>query len=226
MNPQFFHLVGEAMCAGLNEILWPQRQLWLTANTGKTILCKVGSGQATYFKPQTKVDTIVFGKKMVASKCQNFAGPWLSYRELVRFNYFGGNTSPLNLLAHTVCHEFAHYVQSHCRQRRRGSVHNADFYRYLSDIHRLGLAQQLRQYLLEKVPSLAELQPLEQKVETSTVTKVPALRAGDTVSFNYKRKQITATVIRVNRKTVSATAAGKFGTRPRNWRIPFSLLLK
>ena len=213
------------MGAAVNEVLWPQRHLWLKANTGNAITTKAGSGQATYFKPHRSGDTIVFGKKMVASKCTVFAERWLSYRELVRFDYFKGEASPLNLLAHTVCHEFAHYLQAHFKQRRRGEVHNRDFYRYLDEIHERGLADQVKQFLTKAGLRLSEVPIVEQEGIRVAPISAPVFKVGDTIHFNYKGERIAATVMRINRKTVSAKAlAGRVRTRQAYWRVPFRLI--
>lgn len=213
------------MARAVAQVLWPQRHLLLPNGGAKPLQARVGSGMATYFKPQRGTDIIVFGRKMVASKCVAHAGQWLSYRELSQYNFFDGYASPLNLLAHTVCHEFAHYIQAHYQQRRHGQVHNVHFYHHLRTLYAQGLAAQVQQYLAQALPALAALRPIASHSSPALVGAEPhQFSVGQHISFYHKGELVQAEVTRVNQKTLSAKPLGHRGKA--YWRVPPHLVTR
>lgn len=134
--------IAKQMCQLTEEMLWKPRRDWaLKRNPKAALTTRVGSGNKTYLSHHRDMSvsgqmTITYGLKMVASKANpdTMCG-WRSSRELRERGYYGGELNMLNLLAHTMAHEFAHLVQVLLDWRHINSVHNADFYRVLDRIH-------------------------------------------------------------------------------------------
>lgn len=209
--------LGELMCTITEQVLWspPWHEL----------VCRVGAGQATYhrFDPASGQHQITYGARMIEAKQRpETASGWLSVREIQQRGYFNGQLSPLNLLAHTCCHEFAHLLQHSAGQRYRGSVHNRHFYRILDELHSIGRAEQVRYALLD--------QTRRQGLELSTRAFGPADRAaelirwqpGDMVSFGTRQREIQGRIVRVNRK--SCTVDGTGLAKGMRYRVPAQML--
>lgn len=209
--------LGKLMCAVTEQVLW--------APPLNPLVCRVGSGQATYhrFDCHSRQHRITYGARMIAAKHRpETASGWLSVREIQQRGYFDGQLSPLNLLAHTCCHEFAHLLQHNAGQRYRGSVHNRHFYRILDDLHSAGRAEEVRCALRDKVRS--------QGLELSATAFVPADPAaelvqwqpGDMVSFGTRQTEIHGRIVRVNRK--SCTVDGTGLAKGMRYRVPSRML--
>lgn len=211
--------LGELMCTVTEQVLWSPAL--------NTLVCRVGSGQATYhrFDPTSRQHQITYGARMIEAKHRpETANGWLSGREIQQRGYFAGQLSPLNLLAHTCCHEFAHLLQHNAGQRFRGSVHNRHFYRILDELHANGHAETSRRALLdlavEKGVALSgkafEIpEPLDHRANWNV---------GDRVSFNTSTRELTGEILRVNRKTCTVKGIGPF--RGVCYRVPIQLLRK
>jgi len=218
--------LGRLMCEVTQSILWQPAAAWVKDHVpSSTLLCRVGSGQATYhrFDPQYQQHQITYGLRMIQAKHQpNTASGWLSSREIQTRGYFDGELSTLNLLAHTCCHEFAHLLQHSAGQRYRGSVHNRHFYNILDELHESGRADATREAL--------EKQASEYQVPLSSVPfqlPDPALQPSpwqveDTVVFGSDAREFHGEIIRVNRKTCTVAGTGKF--RGQRYRVPISML--
>lgn len=148
MNPR---IVANAMCKVTDEVLWKPRRGWATKHNPTADLdFRVGSGKHTYLKHRrvTANDasmTITYGKQMVVSKSDpETMCNWLTSRELHERRYYGGELTLLNILAHTVAHEFGHFVQVILGRRYDGSVHNQEFYVILDRIHASGEGDKIR----------------------------------------------------------------------------------
>ena len=117
--------IGQLMCDTTHAILWTPARQWVRDQLpATTLLCRVGSGQATYhrFDPRLKQHQITYGKRMIMDKHRPDAvSGWLSGREIRQREYFGGTVTTLNLLAHTCCHEFAHLLQHVSGKRYHGA---------------------------------------------------------------------------------------------------------
>lgn len=208
----------QTLCDTTTAMLVPTIPDWARAHgadplqNGRPIrpIIRVGSGRATHHRHDLRSGEhwITFGTKMVADKLTPEAcGSWLSTREILDRGYFGGQVSVANLLAHTGCHEFAHFLQTLAGARRRGSVHNAAFYRILNSLHDSGVADRFRQALIELARRrglpLATVPVAMPDLQHS----LEQFRPGDRVRFgrdNALQGQVTA----INRKTCSVQGTG------------------
>jgi hypothetical protein len=222
MKPQHLQnarALGELMCTVTEQVLW--------SSSCRELVCRVGSGQATYhrFDPHSGQHQITYGARMIEAKHRpETASGWLSGREIQQRGYFDGQLSPLNLLAHTCCHEFAHLLQHSAGQRFRGSVHNRHFYRILDDLHASGRAGEAR----EALSDLAARHELPLSPDGFALPDPTIDRAnwavGDSVSFAAGRGERQGDILRVNRKTCTVRGTGL--SRGVRYRVPMQLLRK
>lgn len=226
IDPCEAHRLGELMCDTTSAILWSPAKSWVRQQVpATTLLCRVGSGQATYhrFDPRLKQHQITYGKRMIISKHQPDAvAGWLSGREIRQRKYFDGEVTTLNLLAHTCCHEFAHLLQHVSGQRYRGSVHNRHFYRILDELHSSGGAAAAREHLAELAENAGTPVPHETIQAPDTRQLMAQWTVGDAVGFGAGRRQLQGTIIRVNRKTCTVEGTGP--CRGLRYRVPVVLL--
>ncbi|SFL96976.1 hypothetical protein SAMN04487963_0792 [Marinobacter zhejiangensis] len=213
--------LGELLCDATEQILWP---LASGRSRGK-LHCRVGHGQATYhrYDPRQGLHQITYGVRMVEAKQQaESAAAWLSTREITRRRYFGGTVSPLNLLAHTCCHEFAHLLQQQDGKRYHGSVHNGHFYQILDNLHAQGQGNRVQGFLAEQAQRrglpLSD-QPLRLPDPTSARAQ---WRVGDKVFFGEGQSHRVGHILRVNRKTCTVACPALRGEL--RYRVPLSLL--
>jgi hypothetical protein len=209
--------LGELMCTVTEQVLW--------SPSCSELVCRVGSGQATYhrFDPASGQHQITYGARMIDAKHRpETASGWLSGREIQQRGYFDGELSPLNLLAHTCCHEFAHLLQHSAGQRFRGSVHNRHFYRILDELHSSGKAAKARYALLDQ----ARRQGLELSARSfGPADSAPQLihwQPGDMVSFATRQREIQGRIVRVNRKTCTVDGTGR--SKGMRYRVPPQML--
>jgi hypothetical protein len=209
--------LGELMCTVTEQVLW--------SPSHNQLMCRVGSGQATYhrFDPHSRQHQITYGVRMIEAKHHpDTARGWLSGREIQQRGYFDGQLSPLNLLAHTCCHEFAHLLQHNAGKRFRGSVHNPHFYRILDDLHASGRAAATRATLQD----LAEKQGLQLSDDgfelPDPVNEGRHWAVGDTVAFAAGGGEKRGKILRVNRKTCTVQGLGL--SRGMRYRVPFQIL--
>lgn len=211
--------LGELMCAVTEQVLW--------SPSHHKLVCRVGSGQATYhrFDPTSGQHQITYGARMIEAKHRpETTIGWLSGREIQRRGYFEGLLSPLNLLAHTCCHEFAHLLQHSARQRFRGSVHNQHFYRILDDLHASGRAHAARAALSD-LAARNGLRLSEEGFELpDPVNDRSNWAVGDPVSFAAGTGERQGEILRVNRKTCTVRGTGL--SRGVRYRVPMQLLRK
>ncbi|QSP96461.1 hypothetical protein LPB19_04715 [Marinobacter salinisoli] len=214
------------MCEVTEQVLWRPAAPWVRERIpGSTLACRTGSGQATYhrFDPRRKEHQITYGVRMIEAKYSaESAQGWLSSREIQRRCYFDGEVSPLNLLAHTCCHEFAHLLQQSAGKRFRGSVHNRHFYAILDNLHESGGAEAARQTLADEAARQALALP-------DTPFKLPdpnqirrQWRVGERVVFGQEPKEIQGRILRINRKT--CTVEGTGSARGVRYRVPLPML--
>jgi hypothetical protein len=211
--------LGELMCTVTEQILWSPRH--------NELVCRVGAGQATYhrFDPRNRQHQITYGARMIEAKHRpETASGWLSGREIQQRGYFHGQLSPLNLLAHTCCHEFAHMLQHNAGQRFRGSVHNRHFYRILDDLHTNGHAESARD-ALSGMAAQCGLPLSEDEFHLPDITtERGSWTVGDAVSFAAGAGQRQGEILRVNRKTCTVRGTGL--SRGIRYRVPMQLLRK
>lgn len=218
-KPDNARLLGELMCTVTEQVL--------ASPSHHELVCRVGSGQATYhrFDPRTRQHQITYGARMIEAKHQpETARGWLSSREIQQRGYFEGQLSPLNLLAHTCCHEFAHLLQHNAGQRFRGSVHNRHFYRILDNLHASGRATETKTALCE-LASRHQLSLSDERFELPGPGSEPASWAvGDRVAFAAGGGEKLGEILRVNRKTCTVRGMGL--SRGVRYRVPLQLLKK
>ncbi|SOB77153.1 hypothetical protein SAMN04488490_2922 [Marinobacter sp. LV10R510-11A] len=218
--------LGELMCEVTQSTLWQPAAAWVKNRVpSSTLVCRVGSGQATYhrFDPQYKQHQITYGLRMIQAKHQpNTASGWLSSREILKRGYFDGELSTLNLLAHTCCHEFAHLLQHSAGQRFRGSVHNRHFYTILDELHENGGANAVREELAERAGQIGMPLP-EQTFELPNPSQQRAgWNVGEAVCFDHGLRDFQGEIVRVNRKTCTVHGTGK--SRGTRYRVPMQML--
>ena len=212
--------LGHLMCEITESILWPSAGI-----PDPAFRCRVGSGQATYhrFDPHRNQHLITYGVRMIEAKQHpDSARGWLSTREILRRGYFDGEPSPLNLLAHTCCHEFAHLLQCRAGQRYRGSVHNRHFYAILDQLHLDGRALATRQALAEQARNLG-LELADTALQLSPPKSCQSnWQPGQEVTFPTRSGPARGRILRVNRRSCTVDGAGRFqGVR---YRVPLQLL--
>jgi hypothetical protein len=220
--------LGRLMCQATDQILWQPAAGWINAQgKAKSLLCRVGSGQATYHRYDTRSHTHVinYGQRMILAKYEpETAAGWLSAREIRKRGYFDGEVSPLNLLAHTCCHEFAHLLQQVAGQRHFGSVHNRHFYDILDQLHNSGAAQSARAFL-QKQAGERELslpaQPFS-PIHAEPEVSQHQWQVGECVNFGVGQRQRQGVISRVNSKTCTVKGTGV--SRGLLYRVPKVML--
>lgn len=220
--------IAKALCQVSEEVVWEHISSWVGAKQpGLTFKTRVGTGKRTYcqFARREKIVTVVYGQKMIAEK-QDYctARRWLSFSEIAERNYFGRELTYLNVLAHTVCHEMAHVVQNVRGERYANSVHNSEFYRILDRMHKGGHADKVKAALADHFKALGIRDEF-----WGDQAEIPALTRSDiyrerVVGFDYQGTFVSANVLKVNTKTV--TAIVKIAGRVRQLKVPISMCQK
>ena len=210
--------LAQTLCDTTELILLPIVPGWISRNgllEGKTRhqprpVIRVGGGRATHhrFDLKSGEHCITFGVKMVADKLEpQHCSRWLSTREIQERGYFKRQVSVANLLAHTGCHEFAHFLQTISGGRRRGSVHNTYFYRILDELHESGVADRFRQGLLDLARNRGVALASDPVAMPDPKEKLAEFQPGDRVCFG-RNNALEGTITRVNRKTCSVQGTG------------------
>jgi len=192
---------------------------------------RIGRGRQTCYRhqPGGRGHTITYGVGMVADHLCDNHDQWTHTREIARHRFVDGNTSPPYALAHIVIHETAHALQSHRGGRRRGSVHNAAFYKVVGNLYdalgRERLMDGIRQ--LERAFSQARASAGVTDTDLNGAHRKPpanpaeAFYKGQSVCFTTpKGRLITARVDRVNKVTCTVTC----GASGQGYRVPHALL--
>ncbi|MDH5425540.1 MAG: hypothetical protein OEY29_11125 [Gammaproteobacteria bacterium] len=187
---------------------------------------RMGSGHATYCKHDVRNNTysITYGKKMIQSKLdENKIVNWLTWREISRYNYFSGDTSIASVLAHTICHEFSHLLQQYNKWHIKGSVHNKKFYHILNHLHQTGVAQNIKDQLLEQCDNLSVALEFETLKSEKPLVIEKQFSINDEICFSHKNKTYNGRVIKVNKKTLIVSVASFL--RKTEWKVPKPLAL-
>lgn len=188
------------LCRLGERYLWTPRIAWARMQSpGINLYFRVGSGRKTYHQSRGDAHSITIGSKCVADTFSSSrrASLWLSYREIVEREYFGGCPEPAELLVHSLCHEFAHFVQTFLARRVKGQQHNAAFYQILDRIHHGGHAAQLLDQFREECNQLGFSLEFEQDT--------PALlnyEPGDKVLARAADRIFAGRIVARNRKSV------------------------
>ncbi len=197
---------------------------------GARLEVRVGRGRATYCQLHGPRFVINFGALMVADKIDpRWAGSWFTTREVQRRGYLPSPPGALELLAHTVCHEFAHVLRQVSGPRGRGTAHDAAFYRVLDALHAAGSFARVRAFIAERLAAAgialsATPLPAGPARTTGCGRPVASLRRGLRVCFAARAgRELTGEILRVNRSTVSVLplAAARTGTW---YRVPFEFV--
>lgn len=191
------------------------------AQPGARLHVRVGEGKRTcHTSGPPGSHTITYGRLMAESKLENQeqACLWRTGKELVARGYFRGDATLPNVLAQTVCHEFAHLIQTVEGGRTYRSVHNPAFYRVLGEIHADGAADLVREQFVSLCAnagielSWSEEGDAEGEPEGAGGATLPVPAAallprtfhpGDRVSFEDQGTPRIGTVKRVNRKSLT-----------------------
>jgi hypothetical protein len=186
-----------------------------------TLQTRVGRGKATYCKKSHNSYSITYGLGMVLDKRDaNLCSGWLTSREIASRGYFNGQISYLNLLSHTICHEFAHILQFECdrtKTRRNGKVHNPLFYRLLDEIYHHGYGNIVNETLAEHT-RLYQLPMSFSTDQEFVTTKAQQYNRGSQVQFKHAGINYQGFIKRCNKLTFTIAVAKGLGTQ--EWRVP------
>jgi len=215
-----YQQIAEFLCQLTEDHLWNSTSFSdVIAFDRYKLKTRIGCGMATYckFNPKENMFTINYGKKMIESKFnQQQVKLWMTYREVDSRHYYNRVTTLINILAHTVCHEFAHVIQQVTKSISKGSIHNAHFYSILDKIHTSDesviIRQKLEHFFLKNAISP------EYEDKSLSTNNVFDVQIGTTASFSHKKKVISGVVIKINKKTVQIKVK-KFLTDT-VWKVP------
>lgn len=135
-------IIAQIMCDITRDVVWDHAKRVAENNGGflvDQLVTRVGSGKKTYHtrKPvnNTYSHVITYGAKAVQDKTDFFrANGYFTGREIQERNYFNGEITYPNLIAHTIIHETAHAIQAVVGKRYANSVHNKHFYALLREL--------------------------------------------------------------------------------------------
>ena len=192
---------------------------------------RIGCGRQTCYRhrPSGSDHTITYGVGMVADHLRDDHNKWTHTHEIARHRFVDGNTAPPHALAHVVVHETAHALQSHRGGRRRGSVHNAAFYKAVGDLYdalepeRLveGVEQLTQAFDAARANAGITDADLNRGHRKPPTNPAAAFYKGQSVCFTTpKGEVITARVDRVNKVTCTVTCQ-QFG---QGYRVPYAML--
>ena len=191
---------------------------------------RIGCGRQTCYRhrPSGRGHTITYGVGMVADHLCDDHHKWTHTHEIARHRFVDGNTAAPYALAHIVVHETAHALQCHRGGRRRGSVHNASFYRAVRDLYdalgRDRLMEGIRQFeqAFEQARASAGVTDAEGKRDPrQPINPATKFCKGQQVCFATPQGQvITAHIDRVNKVTCTVTCLQS----GQGYRVPYALL--
>lgn len=218
-RPQYPNAIAQFMCDVAEDVLWATIQPWVSIKAPNLHFhTRVGSGKRTYclFERRSRKASLTFGIGLVADHQNPLkVHAWLSTKEILSRNYFGGDVTFMNLMAHVVCHEMAHVVQNIRGERYANSVHNPEFYRILDKMHTNGHAHRVRDRLKALLLQAGIPTDYWSQNELASACPQPSaeFKAGNMVAFELKGQVITAKVSRVNQKTLSVYFNDSTGKR-------------
>lgn len=201
--------IGEVMVSISEQVVWPHVVDIALANgyhASHPFSARVGTGKKTYHQLVERTDKggntgpghkVIYGVKMIMAKVDpERRAKWLSCKELVKYGYFGGDTSYASTLAHTVIHEMAHALQVICGKRLRRSVHNDAFYKFLTDLH-WACGQKVKE-LLERALVNDGIEGIHSQAEfrSKTSSHVVKPEKGTLISYTGKGGRNLAVVTR------------------------------
>lgn len=180
--------------------LWQPRIKWAQQLVpGINLYFRVGSGKQTCHTVRGDAHSITIGAECIreALHSPKRASAWLSYDELKQHKYFGHRIQPAEIMVHTLCHEFGHFVQTVLGRRMPGQQHDQVFYAILGRIHGGGHATKL---LTEfKLQCSRASIPLE--FEDTTRNFIHG-RLGERILARTAGRIIAGRVVKQNRRSV------------------------
>lgn len=201
-----YQTIAAVMCDITNDIVNESLCTFYNIELGEiNLTTRIGSGLATYCKHERSCDkyTITYGKKMIESKFNPLeAKKWLTYREIIKYNYYNANPALSNILAHTICHEFSHLIQQHRKHIKRGSIHNTAFYEILSNFHESGIVKEIHSRLIEKCANEDITLAFNEVTHDNVINNNIEFFINDEISFQHKNKKVFGRVIKINKKTL------------------------
>lgn len=216
--------IAKVMCSVTEEMLWlPENILNREKQSGLSFRTREGSGYATYYCNDTlkKQHVITYGRKMIVDQFDSGRFQlWATSDEISKRKYFEGKRSPVNLLAHVICHEYSHFLQALTGNIVKGSIHNKMFYSYLDKMHQYETGLLLREVLLARLLALdvGECNLTEELVALSCNWSV-----GMEAAFYHQKNDeyIKGVIVQINRKTIMLNT-GKYIKH--NYKVPKALL--
>ncbi len=184
-----------------------------------TVNTRIGSGRATYCRRYAKHYCITYGRGMILDKLDpNLCVGWLTGREISERHYFDAEINYLNLLSHTICHEFAHVVQFEYapKTRKAAKVHDKVFYYLLDEIHEQGYGQAVKDDLSEHARRYQL--PLQFTQAPSTLFANRQLTTGKIVAFEHGGNKYQGQIKRRNKPTYTVEVHSPNGLQ--KWRVP------
>lgn len=192
--------LAQLLCELSDKFLWQPRIAWAQSRIPNVQLTfKVGTGKKTYHMGDGNTHAITFGSKMVLKKrySARACAVWTTGQEILQRGYFGSRLELPELLTHTACHEFAHFVQVILGRRYRGSCHNDEFYQILDRIHHKGHADHLL--------TIFKREAQRRRLDTRFISneQLQSFAVGEMVTWLGRGQKFIAKVIRVNQRTLS-----------------------
>jgi len=144
--------------------------------------------------------SITIGTECLAEAMHSLrrASSWLSYDEIKHRGYFNHHIRPAELMVHTLCHEFGHFVQSVLGRRAPGQQHEDVFYAILDRIHSSGHAGAL----LNQFQKQCQTAGLSLAFEDTTRNLIQG-RIGERILAATAYHILAGRVIKRNRKSVT-----------------------
>jgi hypothetical protein len=216
--------IAQLLLQATEQILLGRIKSWLVHNHPKvTLELRVGTGKSTYHRSTlgSFAHSITFGKKMIESKVASYkqSARWTNGNEIVNMGYFDGVLTVQNVLAHTITHEFGHFIQVISGHRPEGSVHNDKFYEILNRMHSSGAAHEVLDFL-NTDPEFKGLTFADPDESGPTYNK-DNTSVGDTIIFiDRKGVEIPVKATKINLKTVSAMNGHL------KYKIPYGIILE
>lgn len=189
------------LCKLGDAYLWQPRVRWAQELVpGANLYFRVGRGRRTCHSVRGVAHSITIGTGCVveAMHSPRKASSWLSYDEIKQRGYFNHRIRPAELMVHTLCHEFGHFVQSVLGRRAPGQQHDDVFYAILDRIHSGGHADAL----LHQFQNRCQTAGVPLAFEDTTRNLIQG-RIGERILARTASHILAGRVIKRNRKSVT-----------------------
>lgn len=201
--------IYNAMRQATLDHLYGPRRSWASAHGNDVLLrIRLGNASNTHLRTIYKNGVIysfeiTYGQGLMDdSFCSERTKYWLSYTEMSERYFDGpGKFTPLDHLAHIVCHEFCHWVQSITDSFEDG-VHGKEFYEILDKCYESNSFQIVKSHIrdsLRRKENIFNLFELNYDGSTPPKPKLTVGVSGRYLDFIGKVQKINPqTVILVN----------------------------